>query len=145
MKDTIIQDSVAVVQCVADATMKESVFFDTSNMWMWIALGEFVLIALFVLVFSRKNRVVMSDAQAQVIRDAKAEEIDFGNTIGSAFHATALYDKLKVRCHPDRFSTNPALEKVADALFQEITKNKTNLKRLQELQREAQEKLNINF
>lgn len=73
------------------------------------------------------------------------EEIDFGNIIKSSFHTQPLYDELKVKCHPDRFPNDETKNKTADALFQEITKNKTNYKKLVELKERAKLELNINF
>jgi hypothetical protein len=52
---------------------------------------------------------------------------------------------LKVKCHPDRFATDAEKNVIAENIFQEITKNKTNVKRLIELKEEAKQKLNINF
>ena len=72
-------------------------------------------------------------------------EIDFNNTISSAFHAEELYDELKVKCHPDRFPMNPEKSRTAEMFFQEITKNKHNMKRLLELKEQAKHELNINF
>ena len=45
--------------------------------------------------------------------------VDFDNVINSSFAAKELYDKLKVKCHPDRF-TDADLNKEATRLFQEI-------------------------
>ena len=56
-----------------------------------------------------------------------------------------MYDELKVKCHPDLFSTDKEKNLIAENLFQEITKNQTNAKRLIELKEEAKQKLDINF
>lgn len=85
-----------------------------------------------------------------MIRDnvMKEGDVDFGQTIKTAFDvkkAQALYDVLKKRCHPDIFSPDAEKVAIADDLFQEITKNKNNYKKLLELKEMAKEKLNINF
>nr|WP_299036267.1 molecular chaperone DnaJ [uncultured Tenacibaculum sp.] len=139
MKDTLIQDSIKVAEkAITSATENET----TTNYWMWIALGELVIIFGLILTrsFSKKQ-----SAKQRFKEESLAQEVDFNNIISSSFHSTELYDKLKVKCHPDRFPTDPELNKIADNIFQEITKNKTNLKRLQELKIEAEHKLNINF
>lgn len=139
MKDTLIQDSIKVAEkAITSATENETII----NYWMWIALGELVIIIGLIITrsFSKKQ-----SAKQRFKEESLAQEVDFNNIISSSFHSTDLYDKLKVKCHPDRFPTDPELNKIADNIFQEITKNKTNLKRLQELKIEAEHKLNINF
>jgi hypothetical protein len=78
-------------------------------------------------------------------RESLSQEVDFNNIIKSSFHSTELYNALKVKCHPDRFPSDPETNAVATKLFQEIVRNKTNVKRLEELKIEAQQKLLINF
>ena len=66
-----------------------------------------------------------------------------GNVVNSIFHSEALYDKLKVRCHPDRFVHDEELMNRAGDLFQEITENRRNLKKLEELKIIAEEELKV--
>jgi len=73
------------------------------------------------------------------------QEVDFDNIIISSFNSTALYNELKVKCHPDRFATDEEKTIIAENIFQEISKNKTNMKKLLELKEEAKMKLNVNF
>jgi hypothetical protein len=55
------------------------------------------------------------------------------NVINSMFLCTPLYDKLKVKCHPDRFvDENQKL--IAENIFQELQKNKYNYDRLLEIE-----------
>lgn len=114
-----------------------------SNVWFWIALLEFVLIL--ILLYKLYKRFSKDNAKMKYKTDAMKESVDFDNIMNSSFNSKQLYDQLKVRCHPDRFSTDPAKEKIADSLFQEVTKNKTNHKKLLELKEVAIEKLNINL
>jgi hypothetical protein len=139
MNDSLIQDSLKVAEKVVAKTTENN---DTSNLWMWVAIGEFAIIIGFVLAnrFKRKP-----NAKKQFKDESLAQEVDFNNIINSSFHSNELYDILKVKCHPDRFPTDTKLNEIAEKLFQEITKSKTNVKRLQELKIEAQQKLNINF
>ena len=105
----------------------------TANLWFWIALAELIII-IFLLIPRKKSA-------SKAAKNKK--DIDFGNIINSAFNSKSLYDKLKIRCHPDRFSGDPEKEKIANELFEEISKHKTDLKKLQMLAQEAKEKLNI--
>ena len=139
MNDTLIQDSLKVVEKVVAKTTENN---DSSNLWMWVSIGEFVIIFGFILAnrFKRKP-----NAKQKFKDESLVQEVDFNNIINSSFHSNELYDILKVKCHPDRFPTDPKLNEIAEKLFQEITKSKTNVKRLQELKIEAEQKLNINF
>jgi len=110
------------------------------NYWMWIAIIELAIIV-FIILFRKKT----GNWKTQYIREAKEEDIDFGNIIKSSFHVKQLYDELKVKCHPDRFPNNNEKNQIALELFQEISKNKTNYKKLIELKELAIQKLNINF
>ena len=139
MNDTLIQDSLKVVEKVVAKTTENN---DSSNLWMWVSIGEFAIIFGFILAnrFKRKP-----NAKQKFKDESLAQEVDFNNIINSSFNSNELYDILKVKCHPDRFPTDPKLNEIAEKLFQEITKSKTNVKRLQELKIEAEQKLNINF
>jgi hypothetical protein len=84
-------------------------------------------------------------AKTKFKSDSLKQNIDFDNIINSSFNSIQLYDQLKVKCHPDRFPTDKEKNAIADSLFQEVTRNRTNVKRLIELKEEAKQKLNINF
>jgi len=71
--------------------------------------------------------------------------IDFDNIINSSFNSNEVYNELKVKCHPDRFPNDDVKNTIAENLFQEITKNKNNIKRLLELKEKAKQELNINI
>lgn len=139
MKDTLIQDSLKVAEQAISASSDKG---DSNNIWMWVAIGEFAIIIGLVIAGRIKRK---PNAKQKFKEESIAQEVDFNNIINSSFHSNELYDILKVKCHPDRFPTDPKLNEIAERLFQEITKSKTNIKRLQELKIEAQQKLNINF
>lgn len=139
MNNTLVQDSLKVAEKVVSQTAENN---NSSNLWMWVAIGELAIIVGLVIA----NRIKRIPSTKQRYKEKSiAQEVDFNNIINSSFHSNELYDILKVKCHPDRFPTDPELNEIADRLFQEITKSKTNIKRLQELKIEAQQKLNINF
>ncbi len=139
MNDTILQDSIKVA---GQAITKTTEIGHQTNWWMWLAIAEFGIIAF--LIF--KEQLKPKDTARQRFKDESLkQEIDFGNIINSSFNSIQLYDELKVKCHPDRFPTDKEKNIIAENIFQEISKNKNNVKRLLELKEEAIQKLKINF
>lgn len=139
MSDTLIHDTAKVVSQVIGKPTENS---HSTNWWMWLAIVEFVIIAFILLKEKLRGK---ETAQQKFKNESLKQEVDFNNIINSSFNSIALYDQLKVKCHPDRFATDAEKNLIADKLFQEITKNKTNVKRLIELKEEATQKLNIHF
>jgi hypothetical protein len=139
MNDTLIQDSIKVA---SKAISKVTETSDSTNWWMWLAIAEFGIIAFLLIKEQLKSKVT---AKQQFKSESLKQDIDFNNIINSSFNSIKLYDELKVKCHPDRFPTDKEKNIIAENLFQEISKNKTNVKRLLELKEEAIQKLNINF
>ncbi len=139
MNDTLIQDSIKVA---GQAITKTTETGEHTNWWMWLAIAEFGFIAFLIL----KEQLKPKDTAKQRFKnESLKQDIDFGNIINSSFNSIQLYDELKVKCHPDRFPTDKEKNTIAENIFQEITKNKNNVKRLLELKEEATQKLNINF
>lgn len=138
MIDTLLTDTLIVTQ---NSLLKfNATKTHTHNYWLWISIIEFLIIVYFI--FFRNNP---KSKVEQFINVTKEDEIDFGNIINSSFNVKPLYDELKVKCHPDRFPNDTEKNKIAMELSQEISKNKTNYKKLMELKELAKEKLNINF
>jgi hypothetical protein len=141
MNETIIKDTLKV----ASETMVKSIPVENNeyiNWWLWISIIEFVFIIFLVI----KHKIKTKDTIKQKFKKESLEkEIDFNNIINSSFNSKQLYDELKVKVHPDRFSTDKEKNIIANKLFQEITENQNNAKRLIELKEEAKQKLNINF
>ncbi len=137
-----INDSIII-----SSTIKEQVALvdgagTSYNFWMYIAIIEFVIIILLFLLlkFGKQNKSL-----SKFREEALAQEVDFNNIINSSFNARTLYDSLKVKCHPDRFVSDNTKFETATLIFQEITKNKNNLNRLEELKQEAITHLNIDL
>jgi hypothetical protein len=139
MNDTLIQDSIKVA---GQAITKTTTTTEQANWWMWLAIAELGVIAF--LIFKRKLKS-KDTAKQRFKNESLEQDIDFGNIINSSFNSIKLYDELKVKCHPDRFPTDKEKNILAENIFQEISKNKNNIKRLRELKEEAVQKLNINF
>ena len=67
-----------------------------------------------------------------------------GGVMDDIFESRKLYDELKKVCHPDRFVNTDKYE-IADKLFQEITKNKSNSQMLVKLKADATIQLDLKF
>jgi hypothetical protein len=139
MIDSLIRDSLKLANEVIENSSNTN---SINTFWIWIAITEFLVIIF--LLFKQKKKV-KETVKSKLKTDSLKGEIDFHNIIDSSFNSQKLYDELKVKCHPDRFPTDNEMNKIADSLFQEINKNKTNTKRLIELKEEAKQKLNIYF
>lgn len=138
MNDTLIKEGVALAGQTVSQEAGNSLYL---NWWMWLALVEFIVIVF--LLF--KKRVKSEDtAKRRFKKEALGQDVDFDNIIDSSFNSADLYDELKVKCHPDRFPMDMEKNAIAVGLFQEISKNRNNVKRLLELKEEAIQKLNIN-
>ena len=121
--------------------MTETIMGSTVNTWFYIAITEFVaIIVVGGLYLKEKHK---HSKKSELKQKFGNKEIDFRNVMMSSFHAKEIYDDLKKKCHPDRFVGDEQKTEIADKLFQEITKNKNNYKRLEELKQQAIEKLNI--
>lgn len=113
-----------------------------ANGWLpTVVITSVALVLVFFLItYCKRNK-----AQRRFKRESIRQHIDFDNIINSSFHAGQLYNELKVKCHPDRFPIDTAKNRTADMLFQEISKNRYNIKKLLELKEQAKRELNINF
>ena len=139
MNDTLINDTLKNIINVTE----NSENLTTINYWFWIAIIEFILII--YLIISKNNKKKKLTKREHFVKNAKKSDVDFENIINSSFHVKPLYDELKVKCHPDRFPNDEIKNKIALELFQEISKNKTNYKKLIKIKEIAINKLNINF
>ena len=140
MNESLVRDSLQVAEKAI--TNSSKIVVATTDIWMWIAILEFIIICFLFLTSTLKKK---QSSKQRFKDETLGQDIDFNNIINSSFHSTKLYDELKIKCHPDKFYADPKLNSMATKLFQEITKNKTNIRRLQELKLEAQQKLNIKF
>jgi hypothetical protein len=103
------------------------------------------MIAIMCSLFSKKRKMSLVDSAnlSGGFSGKKEEEIDMNNIIQSIFHADSLYNKLKIKCHPDRFVHDIKLMEKADDLFKEITENKRDFKKLRELQIIVENELHV--
>ena len=111
------------------------------NIWMIVAIVELVIIV--ALLLSRKpTDSKMSDIKKKVLAEG---DIDFSNLVNSSFNAEGIYKELLINCHPDKFAPDANKMAIANELSARVTKNKHDIKRLEELKEEARIKLNINI
>lgn len=144
MKEQIAIDTLGTIESVVLGNTQNA---DPVNWWFWIAVAEFILLVLLLLrsICSGNTQKEQSDKWQKFRKESLKADVDFDNIINSSFHAEDLYDRLKVKCHPDRFPIDKAKNKIAKNLFQEIEKNKNNINRLKELRQEAVDKLGVNI
>lgn len=128
-----VSETVPAVQETVEAT--------GINWWMLIAAVEFILIIALLLLRKDKN----SDKKTIYKEEALKGTVDFKNIVDSSFNATKLYGEMIRKCHPDRFIGDERKVEVANRLSAEISDNKNNIKRLEELRIEAREKLEIDI
>lgn len=136
-----INDSILAKSGLAEHTLMTDGNPITFNIWIYVAIIEFCIIAYFILSKIKKKKTRRSWFK----EEALAQDIDFNNIINSSFNASPLYNSLKIRCHPDRFTLDKNKFDYANKLYQEITENKNNLKKLEELKEKAILNLNIKF
>jgi hypothetical protein len=129
---------------LATATISESnSIFD--NTFFWIAIIEFFIIIFLVIRPKSKNQdLTFSDLPKDKIRNVKSTNIDMDNLMNSINGARDLYKDLSKVCYPDRF-INTEKHKVAEEIFQEISKDKRNFKKLLAHKERAKKDLNINI
>lgn len=96
-----------------------------------------VIWAVWIIYKRKKKGMSKNDIHDKVLK----ESVDMDNVIYSSFNASALYDKLKKKYHPDRFLDEKQKEK-ADQLFQQITLYRRDYNKLLELEKIAENELN---
>jgi len=141
MKNILLQvktDSV-VVETVSNTDST------TFSIWLWVALIEFAFIMFLLFKLKKKgNDLKFGDLSKDKMRNAKKSDVDMDNLMNSINGSKDLYKKLSRTCHPDRF-INSDKQKLAEEIFQDISKHKRDFKKLTELKERAIAELNINF
>lgn len=147
VKDTIVADvdSCSAVKMTEELGVKDNSSFWECNGWTFVAGVELLLLFAFVFALFKSKKTVAFDEFSRIKQESKNEVVDFSNLLNSAFNSGKLYDMLKAKCHPDRFATEPDKCKRANEIFQEITRNKNNIKKLEELKLQAEKDLNVKF
>ena len=140
MKDSLLNTSASVQ---VDSLMTDGQKVENNNQFWIYSISVILIFALILFIInSRKKKTKKITNIKQEILNG---EIDFKNIIDSSFNSKKLYDELKRKCHPDRFVHDSKQNEIANQIFQEITKNKNNIKALNELKQKAEYELNIKF
>ncbi|PRX14137.1 hypothetical protein [Nonlabens ulvanivorans] len=119
---------------------------DTSiSIFLWIAIIELLIILFLIWKLAKAaNGSQRSDAIKQNLKNAKDSKVNMGDLMDSINGARDLYKELSRKCHPDLF-INTDKQLIAQDLFQEISKNKRDYKKLTELKERAVLDLKVNF
>ena len=112
----------------------------SATTWFTVALVEFILII--ILLLAGRQKVKNDELKYQKIREAKSNKVDMNEVMQSIYGSKALYKELSSKCHPDLF-VNTEKEVVANEIFQEISRNKRDYTRLNELKQRAISELGI--
>lgn len=134
-----------LLQIITDSTkviMTKSKSGFSQNYWFWIAAAELGVILFLATKLVKKKEVVFDTKTEDLLNSSKSTNIDMTNLMDSINKSRDLYKLLSSKCHPDRF-LDAEKNKLADDLFQEITKSQRNYARLLELKETAINKLNI--
>lgn len=137
-KDSLlVEQSIKTLETISDKSN------DIISYWFWIALFEFFIILLFLFNRRKRNKnLEFSGVSKKDIMEDKNKKIDMGNLMNSINGSKDLYKKLSRACHPDRF-INSDKQKIAEKIFQQITKNKRDFKKLEEIKELVKKELNI--
>lgn len=113
--------------------------------WFWIALTELILIIFLIYRLKSKNKdLELTDLEIKQLKKSKNNKIDMDNLMDSIHNSRNLYKELCKKCHPDRFINDPK-QKIAEEIFQEVSKNERNYEKLNLLKLRAVNELCINF
>ena len=127
---------------LATLSQSESLLVST---WFWIAIAEFLIIVLLVIRLKKKKpNQTFNDLPKDKIKNAKSTPIDMDNLMDSINGSRNLYKELSKACHPDKF-INTEKQKIAEDIFQDISKDKRNYEKLLAHKERAKKDLNINF
>jgi hypothetical protein len=141
MNDILLQinsDSVRIKN-FAQGTIIESSF------WFLFSIIEFFIILIILFKLYKKNKnLEFSLLDKDSLRKSRGTNIDMNILMANINNSSDLYKKLCRVCHPDRFVNSP-MEKIAEEIFQEISRNKRNYEKLAMLKTRAINELNINF
>jgi hypothetical protein len=115
------------------------------SIWFWITIIEFLVIIFLVYkLFSNKKVSNFTELEVNQLKKSKGTKINMDNLMDSIHNSKGLYKELSRKCHPDRFINDPK-QKIAEEIFQEISKNERNFEKLTELKLRAINELNITF
>jgi DNA-binding transcriptional regulator GbsR (MarR family) len=131
------------ITTIINATDFPAVIKEPLSIWFWVALAEFIFIILSLVLRIKKRSSDFIGVKKSDLRNT-GDNADMKNLVNSIAKSRELYKELSRQCHPDRF-VNTDLQSIAEDIFQEVSRNKRDYKRLLALKESAIEKLNIKF
>lgn len=130
-----------LIQIVSDSTNlvdTASIVYDLP-FWFWISLIELIVIILLI-INKRSKSKDLSDLNPDKISKMQSNEINMNDLMNNINKSKDLYRELSRKYHPDRF-INTNKHKIAEDLFQEISKNKRNFQELKIIKIKAEKEL----
>ena len=129
----------------ADTLLQTGHTTGNGNIWIWIYIALGIIILLSGILLFRKWRKPTEEtlAKKKLKEQYRHPKPAMENIVNDIFNSKPLYDALARKCHPDRFPKDAGKRAIAEKLMQEITKNRTNTKRLTELKEQAEKELDI--
>jgi hypothetical protein len=116
-----------------------------NSVFIWIAILELVLIIFLIFKLkSKKNKLALSELERDTVKSAKSTKIDMDSLMNSINSSRSLYKELSRKCHPDKFMNDPK-QKIAEEIFQEISRYERNFDKLNLIKTRAINELNITF
>ena len=114
--------------------------FNIMNLF-WIIISILGLSTILFLFFRRRNKIssFLND-EISDIKKYRNSNVEMDNLMKNIYESGDLYKELSRKYHPDRFINSPN-QHLAQEIFQEITKNKRNVKMLLILKKRAIEQL----
>lgn len=128
-----------------DTLVQKTTIVGIPDMWFYWGLIGLVIVGIVVYFFLRKKKVLTEEelAKRKLKEQYRKVKMDGRNVVDDIFNSKPLYDALMRKCHPDRFPKDVQKRELATMLMQEVTKNRTNVKRLTELKEQAKKELGI--
>ena len=111
--------------------ISEAPFFSIESIWFWIALSEFIIIMILILILYLRLKKYSKPDKTSInnLKKYRKTDINMTELMDDINKSKDLYKELSQVCHPDRF-INTEKHKLANSIFQEITKNRRNYKNL---------------
>lgn len=128
-----------------DTLVQKTTIVGIPDTWFYWGLIGLVIAGIVAYFIFHKKKVLTEEEQAKrkLKEQYRKVKMDGRNVVDDIFNSKPLYDALMRKCHPDRFPKDAQKRELATKLMQEITKNRTNVKRLTELKEQAEKELGI--
>lgn len=126
-------------------TLTQGTILGIPDTWFYGILIGIIALGILAYFLFRKKKVLTEEelAKRKLKEQYRQAKTDVNDVLNDIFNSKPLYEALARKCHPDRFPKDAQKRDLATMLMQEITKNRTNTKRLTELKEQAEKELGI--